>query len=250
MIFAHSGALGDIVYALPVIKHYGPGELHVKLNNIPNTLRKYGNGPVDAAYEGRLSQADYSLIAPLLEAQPYITKVRVYDGAGIHYDLDRFRATVGPEFKTNFIEVFCQTFKIPYSIDESFKPWLTVRPNPVAKVVVTRTARYQSNKTSTIPTWLQVLRENKVEQEGVFIGLPAEHEAFQELFNVTIPYYKCRDFLDMAEVIAGAETFCSNQTFAYSVAQGLGKRTILETLSWRPLAQNECYFPRPDCFYF
>ncbi len=246
MIFAHSGALGDIVWALPVIKHYGPGELHIQLGNIPATLRKYGNGPVDAAYAGRLSQADYNLIAPLLEAQPYITKVQVYDGAKIDYDLDQFRATVGTEFKTNFLETFAQTFDYPVSYD----PWLHVTPHPVAKFVVTRTMRYRSNKTSTIPTWMQYIKSLGIAENGVFLGLPDEHKDFQELFNVTIPYYKCRDFLDMAEVIAGSEVFFSNQTFAYGVARGLGKTTVLEALSWRPLETNECYFPLDNCFYF
>jgi len=89
-----------------------------------------------------------------------------------------------------------------------------------------------------------------VANNGIFIGMPDEHAAFQELFNVQIPYYKCRDFLDMAEVIAGADTFISNQTFAYSIAKGVGQTTILETLSFRPLQTNECFLPVENCFYF
>ena len=246
MIFSHSGNLGDIIWSLPTVQHYGPGEMHLILGGVPAAIRKYNNGPVFPEYEGRLSQKDYDLIAPLLEAQPYITKVQPYTDATVDYDLDKFRGTVGSEFKTNFLDTFAQTFNfLP-----SYEPWLHVTPHPVAKFVVTRTLRYRSNKTSTIPTWIQYIKSLGIAENGVFLGLPDEHKDFQELFNVTIPYYKCRDFLDMAEVIAGSEVFFSNQTFAYGVARGLGKTTVLEALSWRPLATNECYFPLDNCFYF
>ena len=239
-VFAHSGALGDIAWALPVIQHYGPGELHLKLGNIPHVLQKYGNGPVDASYAGRMSQKDYDLVVPLLAAQPYITKVQVYDGANVDYDLDEFRRTVGPAFKTNFIETYAETFGNPVS----YEPWLFVEPKKVAEFAVVRTSRYQSGKTTTIPTWMRFIKEYDLDKEGVFIGLPDEHQQFQELFNVEIPYYKCKDFLDMAQVIAGADAFISNQTFAYGVALGLGKTTVLE------LRSIDCHIQREGCFYF
>lgn len=245
-IFSHSGNLGDIIWSLPTVKHYGPGELHLILGGVPAAIRKYNNGPVFPEYEGRLSQKDYDLIAPLLEAQTYITKVQLYTDATVDYDLDLFRGTVGQAFQTDFIETFAQTFQHP----ASYEPWLTVTPKKIADIVVTRTLRYRSNKTSTIPTWLSYLRQLNVAERGVFIGLPDEHKDFQELFNIEIPFYKCKDFLDLAEVIAGSEAFISNQTFAYGVARGLGKTTVLEALSWRPLATNECYFPLDNCFYF
>jgi len=248
--FSHSGNLGDVIWSLPTVKHFGGGDFYIILNGVSAAIRKYNNGPVFPEYENRLSEKDYSLLAPLLEAQPYINKVAVYNGEKIDYDLDLFRGTVGEEFKTNFIETYAQTFNLPYDPATSFAPWLAVTPNRVAKFVVARTARYHSNRTTTIPTWITVMCENKVTSDSVFIGMPDEHAAFQDLFNVSIPYYKCKDFLDMAEVIAGADGFMSNQTFAYSIARGLGKQTVLETLSYRPLQTNECYFPIDNCYYF
>ena len=239
--FSHSGNLGDLIWSLPTVVYHGPGELHIILGGVPAAIRKYNNGPVFPEYEGRLSQKDYDLVAPLLKAQPYILKVTPYDGSEkIEYDLDEFRGTVGQAFKANFIETFAQTFHHP----ASYEPWLFVEPKKIANFVVTRTTRYHSNRTTTIPTWIRYIKEYDLGKEGVFIGLPDEHQGFQDLFNVEIPYYKCEDFLDMAQVIAGCDTFLSNQTFAYSLAQGLGKRTILEYRS------IDCHMPRTDCHYF
>jgi len=248
--FAHSGNLGDIIYALPTIRTLGPGHLSLIMGGIPAAIRKYNNGPVFPEYENRLSEADYNMIAPLLAEQPYITEVKRYSGEKIDYDLDLFRGTVGQAFKTNFIETYAQTFKLPYNPKTDHGPWLYATPKRIARIAVTRTMRYHSNKTSTIPSWLELIRNNNLETDGVFLGLPDEHQAFCDLFNVQIPYYKCKDFLDMAEVIAGSDAFFGNQTFAYGVAQGLGKPTILETLTYRPLTENECFFPRDDCYYF
>jgi hypothetical protein len=248
--FSHSGNLGDIIYSLPVVKHFGGGDFHIKIGNVPNVIRKYNNGPVPAEYEGKLSESDYKWLAPLLESQDYVKNVSPWNGETIDYDLDEFRGTVGQSFTGNFLETYFKTFKIDYKIDDVLAPWLTVAPKMVAPLVVTRTFRWRSDKTSTIKTWLTLIRDNKLADNAVFIGLPHEHDDFQKLFNVKIPYYKCRDFLDMAEVIAGCNMFLSNQTFAYGIAQGLGKSTVLETLTFRPLQQNECFFPRTGCFYF
>jgi hypothetical protein len=247
--FSHSGNLGDIIYSLPVIKHFGGGDLFIKIGNVPNVIRKYNNGPVPAEYEGRLSENDYKWLAPLLESQPYV-RPAPWNGEEIGHDLDEFRGTVGQSFTGNFLETYYKTFKIDYTPQDIITPWLSVHPKRVAPFTVSRTFRWRSDKTSTIPTWLKLIRQNNLEANGVFIGLPHEHEDFQKLFNVRIPYYKCRDFLDMAEVISGCDVFFGNQTFSYGIAQGLGKSTILETLTWRPLNQNECFFPRNDCFYF
>ena len=251
--YRHSGCLGDVIYSLPVIQRLGAGELQLIEGGVPAAIQKYNNGPVPAAYEGKLSLQEIDMLTPLLEAQSYITRVSLTSDnePPPDVDLDRFRGTVGQSFTGNFLATYFQTFGIPYTDADIIAPWLTVPSTTrVAKFVISRTMRYRSSKTSTIPTWINLLRDNNIVDDCVFIGLPNEHKDFEETFNVKIPLYTCRDFLDMAQVIAGCDQFLGNQTFAYGIAQGLGKSTILETLTWRPLHQNECFFPRQDCFYF
>lgn len=238
--YSHSGNLGDIIWSLPTVKHFGGGEFNLIPAGIPDAIRKYNNGPVFPEYENRLSQRDFAMIAPLLEAQPYITKLTFEKNKKFDYDLDLFRATVGQGFTKNFIETFAQTFNTPVD----YNPWLTVTPKKIANFVITRTLRYHSPKTTAIPDWIKILRENNVAVDGIFVGLPEEHDAFQKLFCIQVPYYKVNNFLELAEVIAGADTFISNATFAYGVAQGLGKKTVLE------LRSAESHIIKEGCHYF
>jgi len=44
--------------------------------------------------------------------------------------------------------------------------------------------------------------------------------------------------------------FVGNQSIAYALAMGLGKTSVLETIKIKPLANNECFFPRDNITYF
>ena len=54
----------------------------------------------------------------------------------------------------------------------------------------------------------------------------------------------------MANIVAGADLVMANQNFVYSLAMGLGKPAVLETIKIKPLQYNECYFPRDNIQYF
>jgi hypothetical protein len=43
-----------------------------------------------------------------------------------------------------------------------------------------------------------------------------------------------QDFKELADVIAGADLFMGNQSAAYSIAMGLGKASVLETIKIKP----------------
>ena len=249
--FVHSGNLGDIIYSLPAVRALGGGTMYIKLDGVADAIRKYNNGPVPDDYRGRLSAKDFEMLAPLLDAQPYIEATQVFHpNQTVEVDLDQFRAVAGQSFATNFLSTYNKALGLPDGDISGEWPWLFVEPTKIAEFVVCRSARYRSNKSSTIPTWKAIIDGNDFENRAVFVGLPEEAEEFNQLFDVSIPYYKCKDFLDMAQVIAGADTFFGNQTFAYGIAQGLGKDTVLETLTWRPLVNNECFFERDGCVYF
>ena len=85
---------------------------------------------------------------------------------------------------------------------------------------------------------------------GIFIGTTGEHEDFVRVTGVAVPYYPVKNFLELANVVAGAELVMANQNFVYSLAMGLGKSTVLETIKIKPLQQNECFFPRTNTQYF
>lgn len=252
MNYSQSGNLGDLIYSLSVAKKLGKGDFFVKLHNIPNVIIRYNNGIVPPEYVGKLSEKDFDMLKPLLEAQDYINECKVYTDETIDTDLDEFRGVIHSKVQGNFLKAFYTTHNIPFTDEDLIQPWLTV-PNPkrVAKCVVARSPRWRRMLPNTVDVWKELIDNNNIEQEGVFVGLPEEHSDFEQTMDVKIPYHPVKDFLELAEVIAGADAFLSNQTFTYGIAQGLCKTTVLETFSARPNLQvNECFFARPNCYYF
>jgi len=250
MNFSQSGNLGDLLYSLSVVKKMGSGDFYVKLRNIPNVIQKYNNGHVPPEYVDKLSQKDFDLLKPLLEAQDYIDSVSVYTNEKIDVDLDDFRGVIHSKMNGNFLQAFYMTHNIQYTSDDLIQPWLTVpKIAPIAKYVVARSPRWRGN--NSVQYWEQLIKDYDFEKNAVFVGLPEEHKDFEQTFNVKIQYHPVKDFLELAQVIDASEMFFGNQTFTYGIAQGLGKSTVLETFSARiNLLVNECFFARPNCYYF
>lgn len=65
----------------------------------------------------------------------------------------------------------------------------------------------------------------------LFVGLPEEHKAFQQMFSPRKPiqYRPTKDLLELAGLIAGCKCLLSNQTAAWWIGAGLGVPLIQET---------------------
>jgi hypothetical protein len=249
MIFRHSGTFGDLIYSLSVVKKMGGGTFAVHLENIERCVAQYGYRPdeVDPAHKGRFRNADLDLIRPLLSRQPYINSVTVWTGDH-DVDLDRFRGVLFRGFEGNYVEAYHRTFDMPVTADIYNETWLEADAKIVAPIVINRTFRYRCpNGTGT---WQNLLEQANISQNGIFVGTQEEHEDFEKSTGFHVQYYSVQDFKELADVIAGADLFMGNQSAAYSIAMGLGKSSVLETIKIKPLQNNECYFPRPNCQYF
>ena len=249
MIYKHSGTFGDLIYSLSVVKKLGKGAFAIALNNIEACVANYGYRPeeVDAMHKGRFTVADFNLIEPLLRRQSYITDVVPWKG--IHdIDLDQFRGVLFRGFEGNYVEAFHMTFKLPFTAEVYNETWLEADAKRVAPIVINRTFRYRCP--SGTGTWQDFLAEANITQNGIFVGSDDEHRDFVQKTGFNVPYYPVKDFKELADVIAGADLFMGNQSAAYSIAMGLGKSSVLETIKIKPLANNECYFPRNNCQYF
>ena len=209
--------------------------------------------PESNFHKRKMSDEDFKMLAPLLEAQPYINKVIATDDSEMQvtHDLDRFRGVLWRSFVGNYVEGYYKTFSIPYTAQDIITPWLTVEPKPIAPIVIARTFRYRDP--NSITRWKQFVALDDFDKMAIFVGLDDEYDDFVTTFchpNRRPLHYKPKDFLELAQVIAGGSYVISNQTFVYSLAQGLGKDTALETFKNRALVNNECYFNRSGCNYF
>jgi hypothetical protein len=251
--FKHSGTSGDLIYSLPIMKHFGGGEFYLHLNQIDWIGMNYYGSKPDPFHQGRMTLKDFEFLAPLLEAQPYITAVATLDPrtTAITHNLDKFRPVfVG--HPGNYVDCYCEAFDIR---DEGTRtlirttPWLTVpQPIPTKKYVINRTARWLPPTLN--PVWAE-WKDGGADKESVFVGLPEEHKAFEEATGWKLDYVPTANMLELASVIAACDQFIGNQSVALSIAIGLGVDYACEARTDLPLDRNECYFPdQPNGEYF
>lgn len=249
MIYKHSGTFGDLIYSLSVIKKISSGTFAIALDNIERTVAEYGYRPdeVDPMHRGRFTVSDYEILEPLLLRQSYIEKVDKWQGQH-DIDLDKFRGVLFRGFEGNYVQAYHMTFNLPFRAEDLHEPWLEADSKTIAPIVINRTFRYRCPEGTG--TWQNLLSQANIVQNGIFVGTEDEHENFVRLTGFKVSRYPVKNFKELADVIAGADLFMGNQSAAYSIAMGLGKSSILETIKIKPLNNNECYFPRDNCQYF
>lgn len=243
--FKHSGTLGDIIYALPIMKHFGGGELYLHLHQIDWIAYYYYRTRPHQIHQGKMNQQDFEFLSTFMNRQSYIKKFDVLaPHTEITHNLDKFR----PQFVShpgNYVDVYAEAFGITdAAVKEKLRnePWLTADPANLCgkKWVINRTLRYTPSTLS--PLWQQ-WKEQGREEDSLFIGLPDEFVAFSHATGWKIDYLPLDNIDQMASVIAGSECFIGNQSSALSIAIGLGKNYICESRQDMPLERNECYFP-------
>lgn len=222
--FSHTGAMGDIIYALHAIKAAGGGSLYV-----------HHDASIRPAHY--MTPRHAAALGPLVEAQPYITHFELTeDWPTATHRLDTFR-DVG-FFDNNLILLHHRALGLE-SVPK-YEPWLTVPdPKRVAPVVIFRSHRYRNREGEAI--WKQI---HEKYPDKIFLGLPKEHADYEDRFG-PVPYYPTKNLLEAAQIISGADLICGNQTSLFAIATGLGKRTVLEVDPSIP----DCCFPMRSSYH-
>lgn len=218
--YSHTGNAGDIIYALPVIKQLSnlidkPQNLLLKIN-VPMRLSL---GLVHPLNNVMLNEQSVKLLSPLLESQSYISKCSVYTDERIDINLSLFRKSGIYIDRGNIARWNFYTTGVTANLTEQ---WLFAEPNLSYRdtIVIARSQRYQN----PIIDYSFLSKYDKV----VFIGVKEEFEAIKKHIP-NIKYKKVNDFLEMSRIIAGCKLFIGNQSFPYSLAEGLKVPRILET---------------------
>ena len=209
--FKHSGARGDMIYALPAIKQLGGGKLYV--NRKSNNL--FGHQVDDGEMQG---------IIELLKTQSYITEVEDWSGQEVDVDLDKFR-----DLDLEFILLSAlPLIRFGVSFDLS-KPWIEtgkIKEISKADIIISRTSRYQSPfDWGELAPWLD---------RTAFVGTTDEHDKFVKDTGLNIRHEVTNTWLDLVQLIIGSKLFVGNQSFAYSMAEAMKHPRVLEVCSFCP----------------
>lgn len=221
-----NGDIGDAIVSLATLSHRG-GLYDYFLRDSPMTA-----GIVHRAH----------VIAPLIEAQPYINSVRVWKRENIDWASEGFRPKwhnsidnlaachARHAFDTGFIN----------TMPDFSKPWLTLDGDKAygGSVVINRSARYNNN---SFP-WANIVQHygNRI----IFLGTGEEHETFVRRYG-KVRYLITKDMLEAAKVIAGSALFIGNQSSCMTIAEGLKHPRIQETCLWIP----DCIYPPSNAQY-
>lgn len=232
--FSHSGDLGDIIYFLPVMRALGGGQLRI-------TRVQTGAIPTRC---NLLADDRWRTLVALLESQDYIDSVTPADTHDADVDGDAFREpfhTALRERHDGARDVNLVTWQAwAHQVEPSCQntPWLTVTPNPVARYVFNRTARY------TNPDFPWPAVHESLGAEAVFLGSREEHQQFVSSVG-DVRYVETGNLLQAAEIIRGSEWFVGNQSCLYAVAEGMKHNALLEVWEGNP----NCLFERDNVFH-
>lgn len=223
--FVHTGNAGDVIFALPVLKKLHeivkePLNLFLKINE---PMRLSG-GFVHPLNNVMLNQATADLLQPLMLQQPYISSFGVLTDEHIDVNLSLFRQAGIRQDRGNIARWNFYTTGVTANLSEK---WLFVEPDTTYSnsIVVARSQRYNN----------PIIDHSFLAKypDVVFLGVKAEYENMKKLVP-NIKWVQVKNFLEMAQIIAGSKFFIGNQSFPFSLAEALKVPRILETYHAAP----------------
>jgi hypothetical protein len=216
---SHSGNAGDVIFALPTLKKLHelsglPVHLYLKLDQ-PLNMTGFSSHPLGNVM---LNQKMAGMLLPLLDAQPYLAKAGVLDGQDILVNMDYFR-TGAINLEHSNIARWCSY--ITGMSPELWQSWLSVEADPSYRntIVVARSERYRN---TTID--YSFLRKYS---NLAFVGVEPEYEDMKRAIP-ELKWVQVASFRELASIIAGCRLFIGNQSFPFSLAEGLKVNRILE----------------------
>ncbi|WDF55166.1 hypothetical protein [Mucilaginibacter sp. KACC 22063] len=215
----HSGNAGDIIYALPTLKAIAENfattiDLYLKLNQPMEYINN--THPLGGVM---MNQKMAELLIPLIEAQPYIRHCKVLKDEIIDIDLDNVRRAGLRQDRGSIARWYGYITGITPNL---YQPWLTIKPNSAYAntLVIARSQRYLSE-------FIDYTFLNNYPNK-IFVGIKPEWDEIKKMLP-GIQWVQVNNFLELAEIIAGCKLFIGNQSFPFSIAEGLKVPRLLET---------------------
>ena len=199
-VYLHNGAMGDIVYALPVLRKR-PGILALTKEN------------------------QMEFLYPLLKLQPYIEGLTLTKPPkGVATDLRKYREISEADLSKHLGLCHAEAAGVEVDLET---PWLEgVTPVPRKSIVVGRTPRYRGSLDYSL------LRD--YELDTGFVGTFEEYNTFILETGVRPWYLYTDDALAIAQAISGSKLFIGNQSLAFSIAEALKHPRVLEVSHKKP----------------
>ena len=214
--FLHSGHMGDLIYALPVIKKLSENHtcnLFIGINKI-FTNEKYKNHTSAGVL---INDRIFNYALPLIGKQKYLNKVQKYIDQKIDINLDLFRDMPGKPSNTSK-----WYFHITGVHADLYKPFLDTQEHDKIKnkIVISRSLRNKN-------TFIDYSFLNDFCDQLIFIGLKDEYLDLKKVIP-ELKHYDPLDFFEMSQIIKSSKFFLGNQSSPFAIAEGLKVPRLLE----------------------
>lgn len=222
--FLHSGHLGDLINALPVIKEISKTKrcnYFIEANKkIPEHI-KFESHPFGNVY---LSDASVKMVLPLLKRQSYLNIADEFKNQNIDVNLNLFR-DLPINFNIDSIRWYSHLTGVHPDLSKSY---IEADDNELIKdkIVIMRSLRRQNYLIN-----YKFLSDYK---DILFLGLKKEFlDLKKDMSN--LKFHDCKNFLEMTEIIKNSKIFIGNLSFGYTLAEGLKIPRLLESNPEFPL---------------
>ena len=234
--FRHAGNAGDIVYSLPAIRALAAGA-RARIFLQVGVPAFYVDGPHPHG-DVRLTAASVGLIAPLLQAQDYVASCAAWNGEPCAWDLDLVQRSPIRLDRGHIARWYFAVFGVAADLSQ---PWLAAPPRAglADTLVIGRSARYR-NPALDYGFLKQYPRLACVGVESEYRDLARQLPG--------IEWLRTGNFLELAQVIAGARLFVGNQSLPFAIAEGLKVRRVLEVCPRAPNVVPEGAAGYDACF--
>jgi hypothetical protein len=256
--FTHSGTTGDTFSSLAVVRCLGGGDYYLKLNNLDNVSNSIGWGNA-GRHSGRMTQADFDFLAPIMEIQSCLNKFAVWNGETVDHELEKRAFHMNdPIWPRNFanqdasamgldLEANLRTLQIDPYVEVDKPTSVPGRP-----ICISRNPYYLEGieDITKVDEWTNWI-ERKLLDQAFFVGTPGDHAWFEDTMKVKVDYKPTSDGLELARYIAGAKMMIGNQSMPATLAVGIGTTLWIETRKNTTLDNNEILYPyRSNITYF
>jgi hypothetical protein len=235
LAFRHSGRLGDIVCALPLVKRMAELRGEAADFYIPDDVPSRLEGNVyHPGGDLMVSRGLFDFIAPLISAQPYIRQLHFVPSAALPtdaIDLDRFR-NGDLNLKAGMIQGwYRKAFNVAFALEDA---WLGVPADAPAAgerfdVLVNHTTRFCNTR----------INYGVLQAAGRvgFIGLDYEFDEFMRTSGLTgATHVRVSNALELAHHLVQARVVVGNQSLCFAIAEGLKVTRALEVYEPVPTA--------------
>ncbi len=216
--FLHSGHLGDVINALPVIKEISKIS---KCNLFLQTGKKLEEDAIGYKYKDDkiyMTHRMVNMVLPLLKKQNYINSVEIFNDQKIDIDLNLFRK-IPMNFNLDEVRWYFQLTGIHVDLSKQYL-FVEEHKDIKKKIVIMRSIRRKNNFIN-----YKFLNEYK---DVLFLGLKEEFEDLK-LDIPKLEFYDCKNFLEAAEIIKASKFFIGNSSFGFTMAEGLKIPRVMES---------------------